>query len=304
MLGALCGAGHSLRADHRFFCLERRVGREGIVGFASADSYYNLLVQGFRAGQLNVKREAPPGLARLANPYDDAAGRPYRFMDGYQLQDMSYYKGKLYLYYGITPALVLFWPYVALTGHYLLHKEAVVIFCSVGFLAGVWLLWALWWRYFAELGFGVVVAGALALGMGTGIPLLLAECDFYEVAVSCGYALTMLSLVGIWKALHERERRGWWLAGASLAYGLAVGARPDLLFGAVILLVPVVAEWREGHRVWPMLMAAVVPIGVIGLGLMLYNFLRFDNPLEFGWRYLLPSRGRPGGTFSLALFLV
>ncbi len=25
------------------------------------DSYYNLLVQGFRAGQLNVKREAPPG---------------------------------------------------------------------------------------------------------------------------------------------------------------------------------------------------------------------------------------------------
>ena len=36
------------------------------------DSYYNLLVQGFRAGQLNVKREAPPGLAQLADPYDPA----------------------------------------------------------------------------------------------------------------------------------------------------------------------------------------------------------------------------------------
>jgi hypothetical protein len=30
-----------------------------------------------------------------------------------------------------------------------------------------------------------------------------------------------------------------------VAYGLAVGARPSLLFGAVILLVPVVQAWRE-----------------------------------------------------------
>jgi hypothetical protein len=35
----------------------------------AADSYYNLLVQGFRAGQLSVKREAPPGFAQLADPY-------------------------------------------------------------------------------------------------------------------------------------------------------------------------------------------------------------------------------------------
>ncbi len=202
---------------------------------------------------------------------------------------MSYYKGKLYLYFGITPALVLFWPYVALTGHYLLHKEAVVIFCSVGFLAGVWLLCALWRRYFAEVSFGVVVAGTFALGLGLGIPLFLVDCDVYEVAISCGYALTMVALVGIWKAMHEPERGCWWLAGASMAYGLAVGARPNLLFGGVILLVPVLGAWQERRRVRPVLMAAVVPMAVIGLGLMLYNYLRFGNPLEFGMRYALPS---------------
>ena len=272
-------------------------------GLQPADSYYNLLVQGFRAGQLNVKREAPPGLAHLANPYDMEAGRPYRFIKGSPIFDMSYYKGKLYLYYGITPALVLFWPYAALTGHYLLHKEAVVIFCSVGFLAGVWLLWVLWRRYFAEVGVGVVVAGAFALGLGVGTPLFLVSCDFYEVAISCGYALAMLALVAIWKALHEPVRRGWWLAAASLAYGLAVGARPSWLFGAVILLVPVVQAWREGRRVWPVLMAAVGPMVVIGLGLMLYNFLRFDNPLEFGCHYMLPS-DRDVRLFSASNFWV
>jgi len=38
-----------------------------ISGRMSApDNYYNLLVQGFRAGQLSLKRDAPPALARLA----------------------------------------------------------------------------------------------------------------------------------------------------------------------------------------------------------------------------------------------
>jgi tetratricopeptide (TPR) repeat protein len=34
-----------------------------------------------------------------------------------------------------------------------------------------------------------------------------------------------------------------------------------------------------------MLAAAVMPILLIGFGLMLYNYLRFDNPLEFGQHY-------------------
>ena len=54
----------------------------------------------------------------------------------------------------------------------------------------------------------------------------------------------MLALAAIWKTLHKTERRCGWLAAASLAYGLAVGSRPNLLFGAVILLVPVAQAWR------------------------------------------------------------
>jgi hypothetical protein len=92
------------------------------------DSYYNLLVQGFRAGQLNLKSELPPGFAQLANPYDPAVFAAYKEGARYPLGDLSYYKGKLYLYFGVTPVLVLFWPYVTLTGHYLSDKDAVVIF--------------------------------------------------------------------------------------------------------------------------------------------------------------------------------
>jgi len=63
-----------------------------------------------------------------------------------------------------------------------------------------------------------------------------------------------------------------------------------MLLGAVILLAPVVRGWRERRQIWALLMAAVGPIMLIGLGLMLYNYLRFDNPFEFGWRYQLAGQ--------------
>ena len=253
---------------------------------SAADNYYNLLVQGFRAGQLHLKKEVPPGFKQLADPYDPSENALYR-VEPYGMYDLSYYKGKLYLYFGVTPALVLLWPCVALTGHYLPQEDAAVIFCLVGFLAEAGLLWALWRRYFAGVGVAVVAAGTLALGLVTLAPFLLARCAVYEVSISCGYALTTLALVAIWKAMHHSSQRCRWLAAASLAYGLAVGARPSLLFGAVILLVPVAQAWRERRAVLAALLAAMVPIALIGLGLMLYNVLRFDNPFEFGWRYAL-----------------
>jgi tetratricopeptide (TPR) repeat protein len=247
----------------------------------AADHYYNLLVQGFRSGQLSLKKEVPPGFAQLPDPYDRTANARYGLLD------LSYYKGKFYLYFGVTPALALFWPYVALTGHYLSQKDATVMCCIIGFLASAGLLCAVWRRYFYEVRVAAVAVGMLALGLATFTPVLLARCDVYEVSMSCGYALTMLALAAIWKAWHEPERRAWWLAAASLAYGLGIGARPTLLPGAVILLAPVIQGRVERRKIGALLMAATGPILLIGLGLMFYNALRFNDPFDFGWRYAL-----------------
>ncbi|MFO0982008.1 MAG: tetratricopeptide repeat protein [Planctomycetota bacterium] len=251
------------------------------------DTYYNLLVQGLRAGQLSVNATVPPGLAQLRDPYDVDANAAYRWIACHPLHDLSLYRGKLFLYFGVTPALVLFWPFVALTGHYLLHKHAVVIFFAVGFLASAGVLRAVWRRYFADVGWGVVLAGALALGLAGGAPLIMARSDVYEVAISCGHAFTMLSLAALFAALHAPRRRGAWLATASLLYGLAVGARPNLLPGAVIFLVPVFRAVREQRRPLATCAAAAVPLLIVSLLLALYNTGRFDAPLEFGQRYQL-----------------
>ena len=270
---------------------------------------YNLLVRGFQAGQLNLKREVPPGMATLPDPYDPVANAAYRHAPD-NLHDTSYYRGKLYLYFGAVPALVLFWPWVALTGHYLFPRVAVIIFCAVGFLASAGILLAARRRYFPNTGAGVLSACALALGLATGIPVLLQRPGLCEVPISCGYAFAMLALAAVWRALHEPERRGRWLAAASLSYGLAVGSRPSLLFGAAILLIPIAQAWRRTEeglakhspaRLRVGLLAAVAgPIGAIGLALIGYNLLRFGNPLEFGQHYQLAGiRLGRAPTFSL-----
>jgi tetratricopeptide (TPR) repeat protein len=252
----------------------------------AAGSYYNLLVLGFRAGQLYLKKDVPAILAQMPDPYTPSPLRPNGVMD------LSYYKGKLYLYFGPTPALLLFWPYVKLTNHYLSSKDAVVFCCSVGFLVSVVLLCWLWRTYFRDVSLAVVVAGTLALGMVPFIAPLLVRCEVWEVPISCAYMLTMMSLAGIWKALHHSERRTYWLVAASLAFGLAIGARADLAFTAIMLVIPVIQAWREKRRLCAPLVAVSLPVAFVGLGLMMYNWRRFDDPLESGLRYALTLRSQ------------
>lgn len=251
----------------------------------AANSDYNLLVEGFQAGQLSLNKEVPPGLAQLADPYDPAANRPYRYAP-YVLHDLSYFHGKLYLYFGITPVLVLFWPWASLTGRYLLHREAVAIFCMVGFLASVGVLRGFRRRYFSEVSPWIVAAAIL--GLATSAPILLLPAEVYQVPISCAYALTMLALGAIWLALVRPAERAGWVAAASLAFGLAVGARPPAVLGAIILAVPVAAGWKGPHRL-RLLLAAVLPAGLCCLGLALYNVQRFGSLIEFGQHYQLAN---------------
>jgi len=265
----------------------------GLLESGPKDAYYNLLVQGFQAGRLSVNREPDPHLAQLKNPYDPAANGPFVRNDRYLSFDMSYYNGKLYLYFGVTPALVLFWPYAALTGHYLSQTAAVVLFCSLGFLTAAILAYQAWRRYFPETSVWIAALCVLTFGVATGLLETLASCDVYEVAVGSAFAFAMLSLAALWRSMHSPGTKVRWLLLSSLAYGLAIGARPSLLFGAMMLFIPVIQAWREspnqGSRRQVLLLAAAAaaPLLFCGLVLILYNQLRFGNPFEFGWHYAL-----------------
>ena len=251
------------------------------------DEDYNLLVEGFQDGHVHLRKEVPPGLARLADPFDPAANAVYRAIP-YSLDDLSYYGGRLYLYFGAVPALLLFWPWAALTGDYLFQRTAVAVFCSAGFLASLAFLHGLWRRHFPRVGTPVAAVLAVALGGLTSAPILLQKADVWEVPIACGYALTMAALWAVGRALVSPRHRGSWIAAASLAMGLAAGSRPSLLFGAALVLIPVAwpggADGRQRAR-W--LLCAALPLGLCGLAILAYNQARFSGPLDFGEHYQL-----------------
>jgi hypothetical protein len=249
-------------------------------------SYYSLLVKGFRAGHLSLQVEVPPGVLLLKNPYDPKQNAPFG------MHDVSYFKGKFYLYFGAGPAVALYWPIAAVSGHYLNDKQAVFLFASIGFLAGALLVLAIHQRYAPRLGLASEIAGVLAVGFATMVPVLLRRQEVYEVAISSAHAFFFLSLLCLFQSIH-RERNLAWCAAASLSYGLAIASRPTYIFGAASLLVPLFFNFRPGPRgsqtsaprlLWRAF-AAIVPVSLVVGGVLLYNDLRFDSPFEFGHQF-------------------
>ena len=88
--------------------------------------YYQLLTDAFLAGQTSLLVQPPAELLALPDPYDPVA-------NAYQIARRVAHHGKYYLYFGPTPAIVLFLPYKVLTGSHLPSRLAVALFCAVGF---------------------------------------------------------------------------------------------------------------------------------------------------------------------------
>lgn len=283
-----------------YFWIARPAISQLLGNHSAQTAYYNRLVDGFRSGHLYLAGDPAPEMAKLKNPYDPIENGPYR------LHDATYYQGKYYLYFGPTPALVLFWPYVAITGEYLWHRQAVAIFGSAAFLISVGLLCAIRRRYFPRAGAATMFFATIGLGFANTIPIVLRRPDVWEIPITCAAMFVLLALVAIWRAIHWPADRTGWTVIASAFYGLAIGARPPVLLGAAVLLVPALYAWRRDRADFATLrrlgLAAVLPVTLAGLALLAYNWLRFGNPLEFGQKYQLAGVDNTqvkffGGTF-------
>ena len=159
--------------------------------------YYNLLVDGFSDGHLHMKVAVDPQLLAL-RPEQRPGSAPY-------LLDASLYEGRYYLYFGVTPAVLLFWPFAAVTGHDLPEATGALIFMLLGFgLATAWWL-DVRRAYFPRLAGGWTVLAVLAIGLCTAAPSALRRPMFYEVAIGSGYAFSMLAL---WAATRAWQRAG------------------------------------------------------------------------------------------------
>lgn len=250
--------------------------------------YYTWQAAGFLAGHLHSAVEPRPELLALPDPYDPVANAPYR------AHDMSLYNGKYYLYFGVPPILLHIIPLKWLTGHYPTENLVVWTFVSVSqFFLGLLLL-SLRRRYFPDVPRFAFFAVLLGVGLAHPGLLLLPVVEFYHVPIACAAAFTSLGLWCLRRLEPVPARLVAPLLGASLCFGLAMASRPNTLLAAFALGLPLWWYWQlraparpKNTTLFGLAAAAFGPVGLIGVGLLIFNFLRFDSPTEFGTRYQL-----------------
>ncbi len=245
--------------------------------------YYNLLIDGWLDGQLSMKVDVPAELLAVKDPYD-----PQQRPPGLALHDATLYKGKYYLYFGAAPMVVLMLPFRVVTGVDLPLPVAELMFVYGAFLAAAGLWLRVRQRYFPETGTAVSGLALLVLGIASLGPVLLRRPHMWELPIGAGYCFSMLALWAVFEALHAERSRRRWYATAGLCLGLAIASRPTYLVSTPLMLVPLLWWWSQRRQVpWREAVAGVVPLAVVGALMALHNYLRFENPLQFGQAYQL-----------------
>jgi len=251
-----------------------------------AISHYDFYTDAILAGELQLGIEPRPELIALSDPYDPVSNAPYR------VNDVSYFEGRYYLYLGITPVLTLLAPFRAVTASYLTEQAATFIFCLSGLLALVSAL-DRWRRHYAQAApFWLVPLFSVVLACGSGHHAILRSGSANQLPIAAAYAWAAVSLLLLLKGMHRSTHAAGWFAAASLAFGLAVSARPNFVFGAPMLLAgPLTLRHPGGpffeRELWRTWLAVALPVGGVVASLLALNFARFGDPLEFGQRLML-----------------
>ncbi len=256
------------------------------------------LVDAFEHHQVNLLEEPSEDLLKLDNPYEYVK-RDAEVGSGNFLWDHCFYNGKYYSYYGIGPVLALFLPYHLITGYYFPSGWATLMFSLIGILFLTKIYLAVIEKKFRDLPTNSVTAGLITLQLSSGIMFSAARPLFYELAIASGFmcvaigAYLLMTSNILWDGKISYVRLGF----ASFFLGYAVLCRPTLAVYCIAALFFFAGglkkaldglEKRQKTRTFFKYAAvALVPLGIIALGQMTYNYLRFDNPLDFGIQYSL-----------------
>lgn len=247
--------------------------------------FYNQLAESFRAGKLHFLTEPRQELLALKDPYDPRQNGAYR------VHDASLYKGKYFIYFGVTPEILLFFPYLILTGNQLPEGFSVLLFSFGAFIFSILIIFYFRDKYFKTISDWVLMIPFSVLGLATTASTMLRRPTHYEIAISSGIFCLIVAiyyLLSFFKDLDNNTHKYYKLCIFSLFIGLSVGCRPHLGLSASLFPFILYMLLKKGllkKDLNKILIMLFVPFFLYVSLLLTYNYLRFDNIIEFGGSY-------------------
>jgi hypothetical protein len=250
---------------------------------------YEVLAQSFLNGHIWLDVDVDPQLLTMDNPYDPAA----RKAAGVTVQwDHAFYNGRYYMYFGVVPVLVVFLPYLLITGTSLTTYHATQLFTAL-FIVGIFLIGDKISKIFScAIPLSVKSIFCMAISMMSVCYIVKAPA-LYCTAIAAGICFMVwgiyLLTLAVWGSGSTLKRRLFFFGGW-LCCALVFGCRPPIGMGCVAAFGLMLLYAREKHSekgFWIDVLICLVPVIVVACGLMAYNYLRFDSLFEFGQSYQL-----------------
>ena len=245
------------------------------------DGHYANLAKNMLDHKLYVSYVPEEKLMQLMDPYDPNARQGAGIV-----WDCSYYFGHYYLYWGIAPVVTAMFPVYYLT-HQFPHELTLCIwFTCLSVLFGYLLILDLIVAVQAKpLNSFQRCFTAFLFVVGVPYAQVLRQSHIYELAIFSGSAYSMMALYLFSRAVRFSSKlwAGVCFLGSGIAFGLAIGSRPPCLFILPILLFMFFkSSYRKQIKIPSFFLLGFLPILTL---LLTYNYLRFENPFEFGFHY-------------------
>ncbi len=256
--------------------------------------YNEKFVRSVYNGSFSLDEKPSQELMDLDNPYDDLERSKLERGKDY-LWDTAYYKGNYYVYFGILPLLVFFLPYYIVTKKYLDMAIVIFILSMIIFILIKEVLLKIINRYFPKIPFKIVVGSLIMLCSGSLVLYADGMSRFYELAVLSALACVLLGMYFILKSLEKDEKKYINIFWGSLFLALSVACRPIALLASLIilpyliqLLIINIKKFKSDKMsLLKLIISSGIPYITVGILLMIYNYVRFENPFEFGAKYQL-----------------
>jgi hypothetical protein len=266
------------------------------------DSAMAHLADSFLQGRVDLLVDPDPALYDPAAP-DHIYHLQYRTEKNKNfIWDYSYYKNKshstprYYLYFGPGIIILFYIPVKLLFHFYFCEGTVLLIMSSLNLIIFAYLLRFMVKSWFDNVPLYLQALIILTYGCCNFMSYFMERPQIYELAIAAGVLCSLCCLAGIMRGIVEKtwKRYFWfWIAGTSM--GAATACRfDDVLLAPALGVTWLYCLFESGFKDW---LKTALANGLflfsspflIGLALMWYNYVRFDNPFETGVRYMLNS---------------
>ncbi|MCJ7512728.1 MAG: hypothetical protein MUO23_07120 [Anaerolineales bacterium] len=247
---------------------------------------YHGLAEAFARGEVALLTQPSPALAELDNPYDPEARGGIEV-----LGDLSYFDGRYYMYWGPTPAaLSSLW--LLIGGTPISDDLIVLLSVSAVFCFSALAVLHLQREYFPGMPLWLVLGGLVLVATAHPALWTLNSPSLYTAAISSGQAFFIGGLYFMLTALNAPQPTTWRYLACGTFWALAIGCRLTLLVAVLPLVLMAItmrmrAQFGSGKvkkELRPMA-GLLMPLAIGCVILGVYNFARFGDLLETGFRY-------------------